>query len=628
MKQQNLKNHAVQRALVGLMAVAVSTAGVTVAGTGTAFAQTQECSTFEARNQGNGNGTITLKEPERNYKGGDIITLVGTGFDVRPKNGSLAFKIDDGAIQFPKDQTGSDADTSNGVDASGTAYVDTPVKADGTFEIKLKLPEIAANGQHNIRLLAGNDGGAGASKTVYFLVQNGTADGSCGTIAAPAAPTTSSPVVPVITEPAPTTTTSPTTGTPEEEPSGVDNSLRNENLFDIQRVSVPNGMYQTAINPETGKLFAAASVGRPPIKQSSLVKMDAETLEIEKEILPGAVEEGNEEKGVFGVYGIGLDNELGYVWVTNTRQNTVAVYKQDDLSLVKQFDAGIIDHTRDIIVDPQTNLVYVSSAARGNADSAVIAVFDGNTLERKEDIVVSDDKHNVGVTMSLDFNAATGELFTSSFANPLAAKIDVRDGNKVTIYELGDNAVTASGVAFDPKNRNLWVANQGTNNVVAVNVDSGELVADLPTGDGALNAEYDPTYGYIYVSNRGGGTTTVIDANTFEEVANLPAGTNANHVAVGPSGSVYMVNKAGNQGENDTKFDDLYRYTPKAAPVEPIAPGNELSSEGTEFGGALGGLLAALGIVGAAAGIFGALINTGLISANVLPSWLRGALNI
>ena len=39
-------------------------------------------------------------------------------------------------------------------------------------------------------------------------------------------------------------------------------------------------------------------------------------------------------------------------------------------------------------------------------------------------------------------------------------------------------------------------------------------------------------------------------------------------------------------------------------------------------------LLAALGIVGAAAGIFGALINTGLISANVLPSWLRGALNI
>ena len=41
--------------------------------------------------------------------------------------------------------------------------------------------------------------------------------------------------------------------------------------------------------------------------------------------------------------------------------------------------------------------------------------------------------------MSLDLNQDTGELFTASGGTPKAAKIDLRNGNQVTIYNLPKN---------------------------------------------------------------------------------------------------------------------------------------------------------------------------------------------
>ncbi|MCS5479649.1 YncE family protein [Corynebacterium sp. YIM 101645] len=713
------KSRATQRAIAGLMSVAIATSGVAVMTAAPAVAQ--ECSEFSTRNQGNGAGTLTLKE-EKNYKSGDIITLVGTGFEKRPDKGSLAYKLNDGALRFEADQAGSDVAE---VDGTGTAYVDDVAAlpdAAGNFEARLKLPTFAADGQYGIRLLAGNDGGAGASKFVIFNVVNGEAqDGQCGTIAVDddkdgepgetsgakataAEPATAadgtvtvdlnlsgfSPeaaisatagtgaaqwrngretaetikaaadgtasgtlVIPAGAAPAGENTitlksdkgdeveakittegalalsanslnatatatvanlaagaqvtkiaagdttfyTGTTTagadgkavvegvklagdqslvgekfsvtytvpGGTQTLTSGIavtpDNSEVGAENFTIDRVDIGNGQYQTAVNPETGKVFAARAVGRPPIQDSGLIRLDGETLAVEQEIKPAAVNPDDESKGVYGVYGIGLDNKLGYVWVTNTRQNTIAVYKQSDLSLVKQFEAGEVAHSRDVVVDPKTNKAYVSSAARGDAGTSVIEVYDGKTLEKVETIQVKDPENDFGVTMSLAFDEKTGELFTTSFVNPTAAKIDVRNGNKITFYDLGDNVATASGVAWDSKNRNLYIANQGTSNVVVVDVDKDEVIADIPTGAGALNAVYDPVNELVYVANRGGGTATVIDAKTLKVTANLPAGVNANHISVGPDGSAYLVNKAGRE-EGDKRVDDLYRYRP------------------------------------------------------------------
>src|SRR5690606_26199198 len=117
--------------------------------------------------------------------------------------------------------------------------------------------------------------------------------------------------------------------------------------FETMDAKLVPGLYQTAYSAKNDVLFVTSAVGRPPVKESALLKVNPETLEIIAQVTPGgAPGRGDREGGVYAVYGVAVDDENGNVWVTNTRQNTVAAYKQDDLSLVKQFEPGAVTHAR------------------------------------------------------------------------------------------------------------------------------------------------------------------------------------------------------------------------------------------------------------------------------------------
>ncbi len=87
-----------------------------------------------------------------------------------------------------------------------------------------------------------------------------------------------------------------------------------------------------------------SAVGRPPVTQSQLLKLDPKSLKVTKAITPAQVPGTN--GAVYAVYGVGVDDTNGNVWVTNTRQNSIAVYRQKDLSLVHQFPADTVPHAR------------------------------------------------------------------------------------------------------------------------------------------------------------------------------------------------------------------------------------------------------------------------------------------
>jgi YVTN family beta-propeller protein len=332
-----------------------------------------------------------------------------------------------------------------------------------------------------------------------------------------------------------------------------DNSPINEESFLDDSAELPQGLYQTAYNPDTKTLFATSSVGRPPLLEASLLKIDPESLEVIKSVTPAQVSDDFETDGVYGPYGIGLDNAKGYVWVTTTRQNTVAVYDQETLELVKQFPADQTAHARDVVVDETTHLAYVSSSTDDFVDVYSGAGEEPAYVGR---ITLSSDSQEFSVVMSLDIDQETGIVYTVSLNSQVAAAIDTRNGNAVTYYQLGDHVGSASGVAYDPVAHNLYIASQTTNNAVVVNTVSGRIIADIPTGAQALNAAYDPENGLVYVANRTGGTVTVINASTLEVVGNVPAGTNTNHVEVG-DGVAFAVDKG--------DPNQIFRITPTDA---------------------------------------------------------------
>ncbi|WP_313350849.1 YncE family protein [Paracoccus sp. (in: a-proteobacteria)] len=325
--------------------------------------------------------------------------------------------------------------------------------------------------------------------------------------------------------------------------------------FSVVSEPAARGLYQVKFSEAANAAFATSAVGRPPVKESKLVKVNPETLKVEAEVTPAAApaRPDGSDAGLLAVYGIDVDEANGNVWVTNTRQNTAAVYKQSDLSLVKQFEPGSVPHARDVVVDEANSRAYAS--ATGTPE---IKVFDTKTLEPLEPITIqSQIRGEEFSTMALDIDEQGGKLVTVSLSTPEAAIVDLTSGEVRVIALPG--AKSASGVAYDPQEGLIFVASQATDNLLIVKAETGEVIHDVAVGAGPLNVAFEPVSRNAYVANRGAGTISVVSPEG-EIVANLDAGSFPNQLRADGKGNVWAVNKS--RGENDESGDRIWRITP------------------------------------------------------------------
>jgi len=330
--------------------------------------------------------------------------------------------------------------------------------------------------------------------------------------------------------------------------------LSGQAQFAIQSNKLVPGLYQSAYSAASNAVFVTSAVGRPPVTQSQLLKLDPKSLKVTKAITPAQVP-GSTNGAVYAVYGVGVDDTNGNVWVTNTRQNSIAVYRQKDLSLVHQFPVDAVPHARDVVVDGTHGKVFASATGEDH-----LSVFDAKTLKELPAVTLESGVDDGKFTpMSLVLDEKGGKLFTVSIGTPEAAVIDVASGKVEKVIDLG-NSISASGVAFDAARNRLYVASQGTDNLLIVDVAAGKVLHDVPVGAGALNVAFDDASGLAYVSNRGAGTVTVVNGDG-KVVANLDGGTLPNHVRADGKGNVFAVNKS--RGAEDPKGDRITRITPK-----------------------------------------------------------------
>lgn len=346
--------------------------------------------------------------------------------------------------------------------------------------------------------------------------------------------------------------------------------LSGDNLFNIESASLPDGLYQSAYSPRNNALFVTRAVGRPPISQSEILKLDPNTLEILARVTPPVDNTSRTAPaggpggapaasgpGVYGVYGIGVDDRNGNVWVTNTRQNTVAVYRQADLSLVKQFPNGTVSHSFEAVVDEARNRVYVSAATSNH-----IAVLNAGTLEFIKTLTVPTEVRARGTsfgTMTLSLDSQNARLYTVSLNTPELAVINTRTNEVERVIAL-PGAERASGVAWNRVSRQVGVVSQGSDNLLIINPATGEVVHDIPVGAGPLRVEADPASGYFYVSNRGSDSITVVTPEG-RIIANLDGGSFPNHVVADGKGNIFAVNKA--RGADDARGDFVRRISLK-----------------------------------------------------------------
>jgi YVTN family beta-propeller protein len=301
----------------------------------------------------------------------------------------------------------------------------------------------------------------------------------------------------------------------------------------VQAAPLVAGLYQSAHSERNDALWATAAVGMPPapVTGSQLVKVDPDTLEVEATYPVPVSESGTPE----AVYGIDVDDEHNTLWVTNTRNDSVAVYSQrDGRHLVTLTGAK---HSREVVVDEKRDLVWVSAYGSGE-----LIAYDSETYEEVRRITVEGS----GPT-GLAVNERTGAVYAADYVN--SRIIEVRPGAEAPrLLPAGSGPL---GIALSPDGRTAYTADQTTGTLTVVSLRSGTVTATVPTGAGAKSVDVAPRTGKVVVVNRLAGDVSVVDPCAKKVIATVPTGPLPNHVRVA-GGTAFVLDKsaAGAAGED------------------------------------------------------------------------------
>src|SRR5690606_16459776 len=132
-------------------------------------------------------------------------------------------------------------------------------------------------------------------------------------------------------------------------------------------------------------------------------------------------------------------------------------------------------------------------------------------------------------------DAANSKLYTVSLSSNEAAVIDLARQQVEQVYAL-PGAKSASGVAIAPEANVLFVASQGSDNVLLLDLKEGKVLHTVSVGAGPLNVAWDAQDKLAYAISRGAGSIAVIDLDG-KLVANLEAGSLPNHLSTDGKGN-------------------------------------------------------------------------------------------
>jgi YVTN family beta-propeller protein len=99
-----------------------------------------------------------------------------------------------------------------------------------------------------------------------------------------------------------------------------------------------------------------------------------------------------------------------------------------------------------------------------------------------------------------------------------------RGGNPGYVLATISNISSPTGLAYDPENGYLYVADGSADNVSVLNASNGTLVATIPVGPEPFALAVDPTAGLVYVSNSFASNVSVINVSKNAVVRTVTVG--------------------------------------------------------------------------------------------------------
>ena len=309
------------------------------------------------------------------------------------------------------------------------------------------------------------------------------------------------------------------------------------------------GQFQVGYSKKNHKLFVP-TVGARGGLASSLARVDADTLQTEAFAELPVKKNDKGQYGYTSAYGVTVDDVDGTVWVTNTIDNSVAVYDQQSLKLiwtnegVKEDDPNWIEHPRSVLVDHESGKAFVTGRF-------FVSAIDLKTKQvEKIQLEGAPDGGTRYISMNLFLDG--GKLYVPERTGGKLFVVDTKTFKvEKTIQTQGEDSnveVRPSDVAVDHSLNEIYVSSQGVKGV-----NSGISVYDLQTGEfkkfvkfgtQALALQHDEDRDLVYVTDFGTGKVAVFDGRADEVIGEVEMnGAAANDVTLLKDGSVLVLDK-------------------------------------------------------------------------------------
>ena len=179
----------------------------------------------------------------------------------------------------------------------------------------------------------------------------------------------------------------------------------------------------------------------------------------------------------------------------------VVMWDAKTLATIKTID--VQGNPDGILFDPFNQRVYVFSHSAPHA--TVINAADGSVAGTID----------LGGAPEQAVTDGQGHIYVDIEDKANVAVIDAKTMTVTAHYDLGDKGGTPAGLAFDVKNRILFVAcrTPAPGTMVMLNAGDGKIIASVPLAGGSDGAVFNPATMEAF-SSAGNGTLTVVKENS------------------------------------------------------------------------------------------------------------------